>query len=75
MLLADMDNTDGRALLAGTTRTAAAVGIVLDVVGQSIVDDVRQVVDIQTTRCHICCHQQLYGVLAELLHGQVALLL
>ena len=70
-----MDNAERRAFLASTTRTARAVGIVLYVVRQSIVDNVRQVVDVQSACCHICGHQQLNGMLAELLHGQVALLL
>ena len=35
----------------------------------------RQVVHVESTGCHIGSHEQLHGVLAELLHGQVALLL
>ena len=63
------------ALLAGAARTAAAVGVALDVVGQTVVDYMRQVVDIQTAGCHVGGHKQLGEVLAELLHSEVALLL
>ena len=75
VLLLRVDNRDAGALLAGTSRAARAVGIVLDVVGHSEVDDVRQVVDVEATGCHVGSHEQLRQVLAELLHGQVALLL
>ena len=75
MLLAAVDNADRSAFLAGTARTARAVGIVLNIVGQSVVDDVCQVVHIQSAGCYVSSHQQLYGMLAELLHSQVALLL
>ena len=51
------------------------MGIALDIVWQSIVDDMRQIVHVETTRRHIGCHQQLHGVLAELGHRQVTLLL
>ena len=48
-----MDDGDGGAFLAGTTCTTRTVGVVLDIVGQSEVDDVCQVVDVETARCHI----------------------
>ena len=51
------------------------MGVVLNIVRQSVVDDVCQVVYVQSTGCNVSSHQQLYGMLAELLHGQVALLL
>ena len=51
------------------------MGIVFDVVRQTVVDDVRQVVNVQTASSHVGSHQELDGMLAELLHGQVALLL
>ena len=63
------------ALLAGTARAAAAVGVVLHVVGHTVVDDVRQVVDVEPAGRHVGGHEQLYPVLAEALHGEVALLL
>ena len=75
MFFADVDDAERRSLLAGTSRTTRAVSIVLDVVGQSVVDNVCQVIHIQATGSHIRSHQQLNGMLAELLHGQVALLL
>ena len=75
VLFARVDNAERGALLACTTCTARAVGIVLYVIRQTVVDDVRQVVNVESACCHICSHQQLYGMLTELLHGQVALLL
>ena len=74
-LLAGVDNGDGRTLLAGTSCTSTAVGIALDVVGQTEVDDMRKVVNVKTTGSHVGCHEQLRDMLAELLHGEVALLL
>ena len=75
VLLAGVDDADRRALLAGAARAARAVGVVLDVVGQSVVDDVGQVVYVESAGGHVGGHEQLHGVLAELLHGQVALVL
>ena len=74
-LLTAVHDADARTLLAGSTGTARAVGVVLDIVWQSVVNDVRQVIDVQSAGSHVGSHQQLYGMLAELLHGQVALLL
>ena len=70
-----MNNTDAGTLLSSTTSTARAVSIVFDIVGQSVVDNMRQVVNIQSTSSHISSYQQLYGMLTELLHRQVTLLL
>ena len=68
-------DADRRSLLSGSSRSAAAVGVALDVVGQSVVDDVRQVVHVETSRRHVGSHEQLCEMLSELLHGEVALLL
>ena len=70
-----MDDGDGSTLLAGTAGTTASVGIALDVIRQTIVDDVSQILHIQATSCHVGSHKELYGVLTELLHGKVTLLL
>ena len=75
MLLLRVYDADARAFLACTACSARAVSVVLDVVGQSEVDDVRQVVDVKAASSHIGSHKQLSEVLAELLHGLVALLL
>ena len=74
-LLADMNDGDARTLLSRTPRTSGAVRIVLHVVGESIVDDVREVIDIEAARCHIRSDKQLHEMLSELLHGEVTLLL
>ena len=68
-----MDDGDTRTLLARTARTATAVGVALDIGGQSVVDDVRQVIDVETTCGHIRRHEYLGEVAAKLLHRQVAL--
>ena len=75
LLLTGVYDRDGGAFLAGTSCTSTAVGVVFDVLGQSEVDDMGEVVDIQTPCSHIRRHEQLSEVLAEFLHGQVALLL
>ena len=75
MLLTTVDNTDTRTLLASTTSTTRTVSVVLDIIRQSVVDDMCQIINIQATGCHISSNQQLYGMLTELLHRQVTLLL
>ena len=70
-----MDYAYARTLLASTACTSASVGIVLGIVGQTVVDDMGQVIHVQTACRHVRGHKQLCAVLAELLHGQVALLL
>ena len=74
-LLARVDDGDARALLAGASGTSRAVGIVLHIVGQTIVDHVGQVVDVQSAGSHVSGYEQLCQVVAELLHGQITLLL
>ena len=72
---ARMDDADRRSFFAGTTCSSAAVGVAFDVVWQSVVNNMRQVVNVQSTCGHIGGHQELHVVVAELLHGEVALLL
>ena len=74
-LLTAVDDADARAFLAGTTCTTRAMGVILDIVRQPEVDDMRQVIHVETTCRHIRCHQQLRQVLTELLHRKVTLLL
>ena len=73
--LTGVDDRDGGAFLAGTASTSAAVGVVFDILGQAIVDDMCEVVHIQSAGSHISGHEQLCEVLAEFLHRQVTLLL
>ena len=63
------------ARLSGAARASAAVGVALGVVGQAVVDDVGQVVDVESAGGHVGGHEQLQVSLAELLHHEVALLL
>ena len=74
-LLSGMDDRDGCSLLSGTTGTTASMGITCHIVRQTVVDDVSQIVNIKTTGSHIGSHQELNGMVAELLHGEVTLLL
>ena len=74
-LLATMNDGDRSSLLTSTPSTTRTVGIILDIIGQSEVDDMGQVIHIQTSCSHIRSHEQLCQVLTELLHRQVALLL
>ena len=70
-----MDDADRRTFFACTSCTSTAVGVAFDVVGQSVVYYVRQVVNVQSTCGNISGNQELHVVVAELLHGEVALLL
>ncbi len=70
-----MDDRDGCSLLSGTTRTAASVSVACHIIRQTIVDNVSQILYVQTTGSHIGSHQELNGMVAELLHGEVTLLL
>ena len=74
-LLSGMDDRDGCSLLSGTTRTAASVGVASHIIRHTIVDNVSQIIYVQTTGSHIGSHQELNGMVAELLHGEVTLLL
>ena len=49
------------------------MGVGSQIVGQSIVDDVREVVDVETARRNIGSHQELKRMLAEFFHHCVAL--
>ena len=74
-LLSGMDDRDGCSLLSGTTRTTASVGVTCHIIRQTVVDNVSQILYVQTTGSHIGSHQELNGMVAELLHGEVTLLL
>ena len=74
-LLSGMDDRDGCSLLSGTTGTAASMGVTCHIIRQTVVDNVSQIIYVQTTGSHIGSHQELNGMVAELLHGEVTLLL
>ena len=74
-LLSGMDDRDGCSLLSGTTGTTASVGVTCHIIRQTVVDNVSQILYVQTTGSHIGSHQELNGMVAELLHGEVTLLL
>ena len=64
---------DRRTSFASTTGAARAVGVVFDIIGQTVVDDVGEFVDIKSTSCNIGGYKELSAMLAKLLHRQVAL--
>ena len=66
-------NGDGNAGFPGPTGASATVCIDIVVVGERVADDMRQVIDIESTRGHICSHKQLQITLTEFLHHRVAL--
>ena len=72
---AQVDDGDGSSGLAGTSRASAAVGIAFGIIGQSVVDDMGQVVHIQSACGNVCGNQQLQVADAELLHHGIALCL
>ena len=72
-LLAQVDDGDGGARLSGASGTSAAVSVAFGVVGQAVVDDVRQVVHVQSAGGHVGGHEQLQVADAKLLHHGVAL--
>ena len=75
MFLFLMHEADADACLVGTTCSSAAVHVSVDVVREVIVDDMCQVVDIQSAGCHVGSHQDLCEALAEVVHHEVALCL
>ena len=74
-LLTGVNDGYARAFLARAACTSRTVDIILNVVGHSVVDDMREVVNVKTARSHVGGHEQLRQMLAELLHREVALLL
>ena len=70
-----MNDRDRSTFLASTPCSSRAMRVVLNVIRQSEVDDMRQIVDIESTCSHIGSYQQLCQMVTELLHGKVSLLL
>lgn len=62
-------------LTAETTGTTNAVDVVLTIDGQVVIDDQRDLLDIDTTRPHIGRNQHTGVALTEVLHNRVTLLL
>ena len=74
-LLSNVNDADAGSLLAGTASTATSMSVVLGIVGQTIVDNMCEIVNIKSACCYIGSHKQLCAMLAEFLHREVALLL
>ncbi len=75
MSLTAVDDGNARALLAGTSCSSASVGVALNVIGHTIVYHVCKIIHVQSACRHVGGDEQLGEMLAELLHGEVALLL
>ena len=75
VLLADVNDAYRCTFLSCTSCTTAAMSVILHIVGQTVVDDMRKVIYVQSTCSHIGSHKQLYAMLTETLHRKVALLL
>ena len=73
--LTAMADSDRDPHLPSTGGTATTVGVVLDIVRQSVVDDVGEIVHIQASCCHVGCDEELKIAYAELLHHIVTLCL
>ncbi len=70
--LAAGDEADRRALAAGAAGAADAVDVVLGVVGQLVVDDQVDVIDVETARGDVGGDQHLDGAVAEVAHDALA---
>ena len=68
-----MNNRYRSTLLSCTTCTTRAMGIILNIIGQSEVYHMSEVIHIKASCCYVCCHKQLGKMLAELLHRKVSL--
>ena len=73
--LAGLGQRNGHTLAAGTTDAADAVHVRLRCRRHVVVDDVGEVVDIETTSGHVGGHQQVGDSTAQAAHHLVALLL
>ena len=69
------DKVDGDTLTTETSTTADTVDVVLAVRGEIVVDDERDLLDIDTTSEEISRDEDTRGSRAELLHQDLALLL
>ena len=74
-LFLDMYDADRSSFLARTPCSAASVRITFDVIGQSVVDDMSQIVHVKPTGSDVSSYKQLHRMLAKLLHGEITLLL
>ena len=73
--LTAVTDSDGDTHLTCSCGAPTAVRIALDVIRQTIVDDVGEIVHIQTTSCHVRGDKKLEIADAELLHHVVTLCL
>ena len=74
-LFAEVDDGNRGTALACAAGASGTVGVVLHVVGQSVVDHVGEFVHIEAARRHVGGHEELRAVCAKLLHGEIALCL
>ena len=72
VFLTEVDQADADAAFVGATGTAAAVHIGLDVVGEIVINDMRQFLDVDTACSHVGGDKQLEAAFAEVVHDVVA---
>ena len=70
-----VDNADRCTISSCTTCTSRTVSVALYIIWQTIVDDMCEFINIKTTCSHISSYKELHIMIAEFLHGEVALLL
>ena len=75
MFFFNMHEADADACLVGASCTSAAVYVGIDIVWKVIVDDMCQIVDVETACRHVGGYQNLSESLTEMVHHEVALCL
>ena len=72
---AQIYDSDRNTSLSGTSCTSTTVSVTFSIIWQTVVDNVCQVVHVESARSHVGSNQQLQMTLTELLHHQVTLCL
>ena len=70
--VADFGQGDGQAVAPGAARAANAVGVVLGLHGQAVVEDVREGGHVQPARGHVGGHEDLHAAVAQGFQAPVA---
>ena len=74
-LLARFDERDRDPLAPGAPRPAGAMDVGVGVRRDVVVDDVRDVIDVEPARRDVRCHENIEGTVAEAVHDAVTLVL
>ena len=68
-----VSKSEGSALSAGTAGSADTVHIILDILGNIVIDDSLHIIHINTSGCHIRSDQDTGSAVTETLHDRVTL--